>query len=53
MNREVEWNPLAVLDTPNPGQLPTTSRMLRSPLEMTKDCEVSHTPVMVVGANMS
>ncbi len=52
MNLDVEWNPLAVLDTPNPAQLPTLSEILCRPFEISKLPDETHTPVRVVGAKM-
>ncbi len=52
INLDVEWKPLAVLDTPKPAQLPTINLMLWRPLEMTRSPDLAHTPVRVVGANI-
>ena len=52
MNLDVEWKPLAVLDTLKPGQLPTRSEILCNPLEMGRSPDDVHTPVKVVGAKI-
>ena len=53
MNRDVEWNPLAVFETLELGQFPTISRILCWPFDIVRLEDFSQIPVKVVGTNIS